>query len=97
MVYVLMNLKVQDFPLWKTSFDEDLLSRHDAGQAECHVYRDLADPSDVTVLLEWETAERARHFLDSEESTRVLRKGAAGPVQTRYMAEAMSLRRTSAD
>ncbi len=97
MVYVLMSLKVQDFPHWKTSFDEKLWSRHGAGEADCHVYRDLADPSDVTVLLEWESAERARRFFDSEESKSVLKEGTVGPIQTHFLAEAVSLRRTAAD
>jgi hypothetical protein len=97
MVYVLINLKVQDFGDWKSGFDEMIWSRHDAGEADFHVYRNLADPGDVTVLLEWETIDRARRFLDHDKSKEFLQEGAVGPVQIRYLAEAVSLRRTAAD
>ena len=54
-------------------------------------------PGDVTVLLEWETIDRARRFLDHDKSKEFLQEGAVGPVQIRYLAEAVSLRRTAAD
>ena len=96
MVYVLINLKVQDFADWKSGFDEMIWSRHDAGEADFHVYRNLADPGDVTVLLEWETIDRARRFLDHDKSKEFLQsvpRSGAYPL----LAEAVSLRRTAAD
>jgi len=97
MVHVLINLKVRDFADWKATFDERLWSRHDAGEPDSHVYRSLSDPSDITLMLDWETVERARHFLDDDESKEFLKASAVGPVQIRFLTEAVSLRRTAAD
>ena len=67
MPYVLGRHKVKDWPTWKAIFDEGDALRRDAGSQGGYVWRSAEDPTEVVILLQWDTLERARQFLGGHD------------------------------
>lgn len=68
MVYVTLRFTVGDYAIFRQAFDENESWRQDAGSmGNNQVYQDVADPNMVTLVLEWDSAEHARAFLDNPE------------------------------
>ena len=72
MPYVLVRHKVDDWPTWKAAFDEHGSARGPAGSQGGHVWRSAEDPSEVVILLQWDTLERARQFAGSDDLREVM-------------------------
>jgi heme-degrading monooxygenase HmoA len=64
---LLMRHRVADYPAWKAAFDEHGITRHANGSQGGRLFRDVADPNEILVLLEWDDLERARLFADSDD------------------------------
>lgn len=65
----MINLSVRhtiaDYPKWRASFDANEAARRAAGATGIYqVYREVEDPNQITVMLEWNNAENARHFMN---------------------------------
>lgn len=98
MVHVLIRHKVSDFNKWKAEFDDAFMFRKNAGELAFHLYRDMTDPSDLTLLFEWESAESAQKFLGSEQLKREMNKaGVQGEPELRVLHEMVTMRKTAAD
>ena len=68
MVYVTMRMTVADYAKFRVVFEENKSWRRAAGSTgNNQVYQDAADPNTVTLVLEWDNAERPRAFLDNPE------------------------------
>jgi heme-degrading monooxygenase HmoA len=67
MPYLLVRHKIEHFPHWKTIFDEHAATRKASGSKGGDLFRIAHDPNEVVVLLEFETAEQARQFAQSED------------------------------
>lgn len=67
MPYVLIEHLVGDFELFKEVFLDDSDRRKRFGSLGGRVFRASDDPSEVIVLLEWDTVDRAREFAHSLE------------------------------
>ena len=65
MITITVRHKVVDFEKWKSVFDSARERRREAGEVACRVYSRHGSPNDVTVMLDWDTLERAQAFLAS--------------------------------
>jgi heme-degrading monooxygenase HmoA len=98
MIHVLLHHKVADYNRWKEAFDSDLSNRKHAGEAGCHVFHSVEDPREIVVLLDWQTIEEARKFINSAElRQRMQSAGVEGSPHVQYLEDARAVHRTAAD
>ena len=65
MVYINLRVNVADYDKWRLGFDANEPSRKSAGSTGVNqFYRDVNDPNNVTLVLEWEDADKAQAFLN---------------------------------
>ena len=64
---VFVRHKVADYDIWKAGFDEHVRVRREYGLADAGLYRDVADPTVVTIVLTADDVNRAQEFLGSED------------------------------
>jgi heme-degrading monooxygenase HmoA len=67
MPYMLIRHKVEDYAKWKPVFDAHGATRRAGGCKGGRLYRNANDPSEVVVVLEWESIEKALQFTQSPE------------------------------
>jgi heme-degrading monooxygenase HmoA len=67
MVHILTHAKVRDFGKWKPFFDRDESTRKKSGSKGSQVFQNVEDPTDVFILLEWDSVENAKKFSTSED------------------------------
>ena len=67
MTVLMIRHQVRHYETWKAIFDEEAIARHAYGSRRERVYRDHADAGGVLMYLEWDDAERARLFVQSDE------------------------------
>jgi len=66
MIFVSVRHTVADYAKWRPIFDGDLANRRAAGATGVQqVYRDQANPNDVTLVMEWDSAEKAQKFVQN--------------------------------
>jgi len=64
MVYINLRLNVADYDRWRAVFDGMDPTRKGAGSTGVNqVYRDVENPNNVTLVLEWDNAANAKSFL----------------------------------
>ncbi len=98
MVHVLIRHKVADYGRWKEAFDTHLNARKRAGETGAHVFTNMEDPHEIIVMLEWQTAEEARKFVNSDELRQRMRDaGVQGNPEVQYLEDARAVHRTAAD
>jgi len=65
MVYINLRLNLEDYEKWRTGFDsKDSFRRAGGSTGVNQIYRDVENPNAVTLILEWENAEKAHAFLN---------------------------------
>lgn len=65
MVYINLRVNVADYDKWRAGFDANESSRKSAGSTGVNqYYRDVDNPNNVTLVLEWEAADKAQAFLN---------------------------------
>ena len=65
MVYINLRVNVADYNKWRTGFDANESSRRSAGSTGVNqFYRDVDIPNNVTLVLEWDEADKAKAFLN---------------------------------
>jgi quinol monooxygenase YgiN len=65
MVHVSMRYTVADYNTWRGVFDSNDGTRRNAGcTGKVQVYRDVDDPNTISLVMEWDSADNARKFLD---------------------------------
>jgi heme-degrading monooxygenase HmoA len=62
MPHMLVHHKVRDFAKWKPFFDRDESSRKALGSKGAQVFQNVEDPTDVFILMEWDSVENAKKF-----------------------------------
>ena len=68
MAYALsIGFKVEDYEKWKADFDRAAAARKESGQGSYQIFRFHDDPDTFVILVEWESVETARAFLESDE------------------------------
>jgi len=98
MVHVLIRHKVADYNRWKEAFDSHLGNRKRAGESGSHVFHSVEDPREIVVLLDWQTIEEARKFMNSDElRQRMQAAGVEGSPEVQYLEDARAVHRSAAD
>lgn len=67
MPYIMTRLTVEDQDEWRSVFDENRPFRQEEGSRGGTVFASTENPNEVTVLLEWNSTEDAREFVESDE------------------------------
>ncbi len=69
MVYINLRLNVADFNKWLAGFHGFESYRKENGSTGVNqIYHDVANPNDVTLLMEWESAEKAQAFINNPQT-----------------------------
>jgi quinol monooxygenase YgiN len=72
---IIVQHTVRDFDAWKPSFDEHESVRAEYGCKGHTIYRDADNPNDVTILMSWESRERAEEFMKDPSLQEAMQKG----------------------
>ncbi len=67
MVQMFARGSVADFGTFRKTFDEKEPMRQSAGSTGNQVYQSVDDPNEITIRLEFPTAEAAKAFASSDE------------------------------
>jgi quinol monooxygenase YgiN len=98
MVHMIIRHKVTDYSRWKEAFDAHLNTRKAAGETNYRVLQSVDDPREVTIFLDWDSLDRARRFAGSEDLKQAMQKaGVVGDPDVRFLEDARTVRRSSAD
>jgi quinol monooxygenase YgiN len=98
MITVLIHHKVSDFTKFKPVFDSAFQFRHNNGEESYKMFRNIHDPNDVTLMLNFPSADAAQKFVASDTlRARMKEAGVIGEPNIQVLAEAYLARRTSAD
>jgi quinol monooxygenase YgiN len=98
MVHMIIRHKVADYSRWKEAFDAHLNTRKAAGETDYRVLQSVDDPREVTIFLDWDSLDRARRFAGSEDLKQAMQKaGVVGDLDVRFLEDARTVRRSSAD
>ncbi len=82
MPYSLSRVKIDDYVKFKSGFDEASALRRAYGAKGAKLFRDVDDPDDITLLVEWDNFEDARKFLQAEEVREALKR--AGVIKAEF-------------
>jgi heme-degrading monooxygenase HmoA len=66
MAFLLVRHKVKDYDKWEDGFDLDEPNRWASGSKGGLILRNVDDPSEVVVVLEWDSAKALREFTASK-------------------------------
>ena len=72
---LILKHSVRDFDAWKTVFDEHETTRAKYGALGHTIYRAADSPNDVTVVISWESRERADGFLKDPSLHEAMERG----------------------
>lgn len=98
MIHVVVRHKVADYSRWKEAFDAHLNQRKAGGELGHRLFVSVEDPRDITVVMDWDSLERARRFLTSDDLKQAMQKGGvAGEPEVRFLEDAFTVRRSAAD
>jgi hypothetical protein len=98
MINVLIHHEVADYAAWKALFDSAFDWRHKNGERSCRIFRSAGNVNALTLFFEWESLEKAREFIASEElKTRMASAGVKGAPRVDFLTEVQSIRRSAAD
>ena len=87
MIYLNVRHTAADYTKWRVGFDAHETARRAAGATGVQqVYRDLENPNAVTIIMEWDSAEKARKFAQDPALREVFEKaGVIGAPEVRFL------------
>ncbi len=98
MINVLIHHEVADYTTWKAAFDAAFDWRRKSGERSCHIFRSAGSVNDLTLFFEWESLEKARAFVASEElKAKMASAGVKGAPRVDFLSEVHSVHRSAAD
>ena len=98
MINVLIHHEVADYAAWKAVFDSAYDWRRKNGERNFRIFRSAGNVNDLTLFFEWESLEKARTFMASEElKARMAGAGVKGAPRVDFLTEVQSIRRSAAD
>ena len=98
MVHVIVRHKVADYSRWKEAFDAHLNARKAAGETEARVMVSADDPRELTLFFDWDSLDHARRFMSSDDLKQTMKRaGVVGDADVRFVKDAGTVRRSSAD
>ncbi|MGB2958375.1 MAG: antibiotic biosynthesis monooxygenase [Bacteroidota bacterium] len=71
---IIIKHTVQDFPKWKTAFDEHAETRKAGGCLGGKLFQDAKDPNHLTIVMHWDSLQKAQGFLESSNLREVMEK-----------------------
>ncbi len=74
MPYILIRHKVKNYAGWKPVFDEHGATSEENGSWGGHLFRNADDPNEIVILLEWDSLEKARKFVKSEDTKKAMQR-----------------------
>ena len=88
MVHVFVRFRVQDYAKWKQVFDDNAERRAKAGEQKWWVSHVLGDTNNLAIWLEWDNADHARSFFESQQmKDRYKMSGIVGDPEIFYLEE----------
>ena len=91
MTHVLIKHPVKNFEAWKTAFDNFVDFRRTSGEKSHRVMQADGDPNNLVVFFEWESEDKARAFLSSDDLKNAMGEaGVAGPPEITFLQDAFS-------
>jgi quinol monooxygenase YgiN len=76
MINLLIRHTVADYAKWRPVFDANESNRRAGGATGVQsVYRDLTNPNEITVVLEWDNAESAQKFTSNPALAEAMKTG----------------------
>ena len=87
MIYLNVRHTAADYAKWRVGFDAHETARRAAGATGVQqVYRDMENPNAITVIVEWDSAEKARKFIQDPAMREVFEKvGVIGVPEVRFL------------
>lgn len=87
MIYVIGDLKVENYDKWKPVFNERSTTRKEQGSKEAILFRNSDDPHDVEILFKWDNKENAKRYMESDSVQKSLRNVGARIEKVTYLDE----------
>jgi hypothetical protein len=75
MVRLFIRHNVEDYQAWRKAYDEFDQQRRSMGVSGDAVFQSIADPDDVTVWHDFDTAEAAKALVSSDELRNAMQGG----------------------
>jgi hypothetical protein len=90
MIFITTRHTVTDYAKWRPIFDSNASNRRAAGATGVQtIYRDLANPNDITLLFEWDNAENAQKFFHNPAMVETMKTaGVIGVPEAHFMTRA---------
>lgn len=85
--YVLIVHEVEDYPRWKTVFDEAADMRHAAGELAYRLFAHEGEARQVVHFSRWTSLDAARAFFESPELVEIRRVAGVRAPQFHYLNE----------
>ena len=70
---LIIHHKVQDFDAWKPHYDRHAPARKAAGLTRDHVFRAVANPNLVTIVMEFSDLGKAKAFASSADLAKAMK------------------------
>jgi heme-degrading monooxygenase HmoA len=75
MVFVVVQHIVEDFGKWKAVYEAHTEKRKAAGMTNAHqVIQGLENPNQVCIVLEWDSPENLKTFMESDEMKQTMKE-----------------------
>jgi quinol monooxygenase YgiN len=87
MVYINVRLAAADYTQWRAAFDTRESVRRAAGATGIQqIFRDLGNPNTVTLVMEWQSVDQARKFVQDPALRKAMEKsGVIGAPEIRIL------------
>ncbi len=88
MIYLNVRQTVADYDKWRLGFDANEANRLAAGATGVHhIYRDVDNPDTVSIMMEWDSVDNARRFMNDPRLEEVSRKAGVTGTPERHLLE----------
>ena len=84
----MVHHKVRDFTQWKPFFDRHESTRKAGGSKSAQVFQNIDDPTDIFVLVEWDSLGNAKKFAISDDLKKTMEQaGVIGNPHVHFLKE----------
>jgi heme-degrading monooxygenase HmoA len=88
-VPVLTRFKVQDYDRWRAVFESKGELRKSAGSLGTHIFRNVQDPNEVLINVQWQDESHAAAFYGSQDLNEAMQEaGVIGSIEVTYLEDA---------
>ena len=67
MAHLIVRHKVEKYETWREAFESFSEIRKEKGELSFRIFRGAEDSNEVVGIFEWDSLERAKEFIDSDE------------------------------